>query len=42
MLSDFILHKVLYSSEFRGVIALELGAGTGMLIISNHFPSFYF
>nr|AMK47967.1 putative methyltransferase family protein [Lupinus angustifolius] len=28
VLSDFILHKALCSSEFDGVIALELGAGT--------------
>lgn len=49
VLSDFILHKTLCSSEFHGVIALELGAGTGMWIISfplyllltfcNHFLS---
>ncbi|KAJ1433943.1 S-adenosyl-L-methionine-dependent methyltransferase [Sesbania bispinosa] len=31
VLSDFILHKALCSSEFHGVIALELGAGTGLV-----------
>ncbi|KAL4292287.1 hypothetical protein HN51_042567 [Arachis hypogaea] len=31
VLSDFILHKALCSSEFRGVVALELGAGTGLV-----------
>ncbi|CAL0324126.1 unnamed protein product [Lupinus luteus] len=31
VLSDFILHKALCSSEFDGVIALELGAGTGLV-----------
>ncbi|XP_004486734.1 uncharacterized protein [Cicer arietinum] len=30
VLSDFILHKALSSSEFHGVVALELGAGTGL------------
>ncbi|KAK7271902.1 hypothetical protein RJT34_28171 [Clitoria ternatea] len=30
VLSDFILHKSLCSSELHGVMALELGAGTGM------------
>lgn len=34
VLSDFILHKALSSSEFHGVVALELGAGTGTLIIN--------
>lgn len=33
MLSDFVLHKMFTSSEFDGIIALELGAGTGMLTI---------
>ncbi|XP_024631718.1 methyltransferase-like protein 22 isoform X2 [Medicago truncatula] len=31
VLTDFILHKALCSSEFHGVIALELGAGTGLV-----------
>ncbi|XP_061348379.1 uncharacterized protein LOC133293790 [Gastrolobium bilobum] len=31
VLSDFILHKALCSSQFHGVIALELGAGTGLV-----------
>ncbi|XP_045805945.1 methyltransferase-like protein 22 [Trifolium pratense] len=30
VLADFILHKALCSSEFHGVVALELGAGTGL------------
>ncbi|KAJ7951794.1 methyltransferase-like protein 22 [Quillaja saponaria] len=30
-LSDFVLHKVLNSSEFHGVVAIELGAGTGLV-----------
>lgn len=38
LLSDFILHKASCSSELHGVIALELGAGTGMLLII--FPLF--
>ena len=33
VLSDFVLHKVLSSSEFQGVVAVELGAGTGMSVI---------
>lgn len=32
VLSDFVLHKIVSSPEFHGVIALELGAGTGMYI----------
>lgn len=32
VLSDFVLHKIVSSSEFHGVVALELGAGTGMFI----------
>ncbi|KAK4267461.1 hypothetical protein QN277_024239 [Acacia crassicarpa] len=31
VLSDFVLHKIVSSSEFHGAIALELGAGTGMV-----------
>ncbi|XP_028756162.1 methyltransferase-like protein 22 isoform X2 [Neltuma alba] len=31
VLSDFVLHKIVSSSEFQGVTALELGAGTGMV-----------
>lgn len=31
-LSDFVLHTVSTSSEFDRVVALELGAGTGMLV----------
>ncbi|XP_054783907.1 uncharacterized protein LOC129290872 isoform X2 [Prosopis cineraria] len=31
VLSDFVLHKIVSSPEFHGVIALELGAGTGMV-----------
>ncbi|MED6133927.1 hypothetical protein PIB30_032727 [Stylosanthes scabra] len=31
VLSDFILHQALCSSQFHGVIALELGAGTGLV-----------
>ena len=39
LLSDFILHKASSSSQLHQVIALELGAGTGMLLI-NYFPFF--
>ncbi|KAF7814279.1 methyltransferase-like protein 22 isoform X2 [Senna tora] len=31
VLSDFMLHKLASSSEFHGAIALELGAGTGLV-----------
>ncbi|CAK9324622.1 unnamed protein product [Citrullus colocynthis] len=31
VLSDFVLHTMLTSSEFDGSVALELGAGTGMV-----------
>ncbi|RDX66039.1 Methyltransferase-like protein 22, partial [Mucuna pruriens] len=31
LLSDFILHKASCSSQLHGVIALELGAGTGLV-----------
>ncbi|CAL1378008.1 unnamed protein product [Linum trigynum] len=31
VLSDFVLHKMLFSSEFDGIISLELGAGTGLV-----------
>lgn len=37
MLTDFILHKALCSSEFGGVTAIELGAGTGIFIITLPF-----
>ncbi|XP_015867394.3 uncharacterized protein LOC107404900 isoform X2 [Ziziphus jujuba] len=30
-LSDFVLHKMFTSSEFDGIISLELGAGTGLV-----------
>ncbi|XP_062089385.1 uncharacterized protein LOC133795924 isoform X5 [Humulus lupulus] len=30
LLSDFLLHKMFTSSEFEGVVSLELGAGTGL------------
>ncbi|WCJ40735.1 Methyltransferase-like protein 22 [Euphorbia peplus] len=30
VLSDFVLHKMFTSSEFVGITALELGAGTGL------------
>ncbi|GMN37242.1 hypothetical protein TIFTF001_006656 [Ficus carica] len=30
LLSDFLLHKMSTSSEFDGIISLELGAGTGL------------
>ncbi|KAI4355655.1 hypothetical protein L6164_004404 [Bauhinia variegata] len=30
VLSDFMLHKTISSSDFHGVVALELGAGTGL------------
>lgn len=33
VLSDFVLHKMFTSSEFDGIISLELGAGTGMVAI---------
>ncbi|XP_034696330.1 methyltransferase-like protein 22 isoform X1 [Vitis riparia] len=31
ILSDFVLHKIHTSSEFEGIVSLELGAGTGMV-----------
>ncbi|KAL5539130.1 hypothetical protein UlMin_044527, partial [Ulmus minor] len=31
LLSDFALHKMFTSSEFDGIISLELGAGTGLV-----------
>ncbi|KAJ4836687.1 hypothetical protein Tsubulata_043330 [Turnera subulata] len=31
VLSDFVLHKMFTSSDFDGIIALELGAGTGLV-----------
>ncbi|PWA56755.1 methyltransferase family protein [Artemisia annua] len=31
VLSDFVLHKMFTSSEFDGIVALELGAGTGLV-----------
>ncbi|XVF86601.1 hypothetical protein PTKIN_Ptkin18bG0055500 [Pterospermum kingtungense] len=30
VLSDFVLHKMCTSTEFDGIVALELGAGTGL------------
>ncbi|KAK9148896.1 hypothetical protein Scep_007653 [Stephania cephalantha] len=37
VLADFVLHKMFTSSDFDGVVALELGAGTGLLgIILAH------
>ncbi|KAL8226162.1 hypothetical protein R6Q57_018719 [Mikania cordata] len=30
-LSDFVLHKMFTSSEFDGIVAVELGAGTGLV-----------
>lgn len=32
VLSDFVLHKIHTSSEFQGIVSLELGAGTGTWI----------
>jgi hypothetical protein len=29
LLTDFVLHKSFTSSEFDGVTAMEIGAGTG-------------
>ncbi|KAJ4758076.1 Protein-lysine methyltransferase METTL21B [Rhynchospora pubera] len=34
VLTDFVLHKCLTSSEFNGVTAIELGAGTGLVGIA--------
>ncbi|XP_023528002.1 methyltransferase-like protein 22 isoform X1 [Cucurbita pepo subsp. pepo] len=31
VLSDFVLHTMLTSSKFDGIVALELGAGTGLV-----------
>lgn len=31
VLSDFVMHKMCTSSEFNGIISLELGAGTGLV-----------
>lgn len=36
MLSDFVLHKMFTSTEFDGIVALELGAGTGISTISTY------
>lgn len=33
ILSDFVLHKIHTSSEFEGIVSLELGAGTGIWTI---------
>lgn len=32
VLTDFVLHRISISSDFNGITALELGAGTGDLI----------
>lgn len=32
ILSDFVLHKIHTSSEFEGIVSLELGAGTGFYL----------
>ncbi|KAG7660187.1 Lysine methyltransferase [Arabidopsis suecica] len=31
VLSEFVLHKICTSSDFHGIVCLELGAGTGLL-----------
>ncbi|XP_059643524.1 uncharacterized protein LOC132285359 [Cornus florida] len=31
ILADFVLHKMFTSSEFDGIVAIELGAGTGLV-----------
>lgn len=31
VLADFVLHKILTSSDFHGIVSLELGAGTGLV-----------
>ncbi|KAJ0007862.1 hypothetical protein Pint_29841 [Pistacia integerrima] len=31
VLSDFVMHKMCTSSEFYGIVSLELGAGTGLV-----------
>ncbi|GJY43230.1 methyltransferase-like protein 22 isoform X2, partial [Tanacetum coccineum] len=31
VLSDFVFHKMFTSSEFDGIVALELGAGIGLV-----------
>ncbi|KAL6996488.1 hypothetical protein U1Q18_006621 [Sarracenia purpurea var. burkii] len=31
ILADFVLHKIVTSSEFNGIVAVELGAGTGLV-----------
>ncbi|KAJ8773466.1 hypothetical protein K2173_004296 [Erythroxylum novogranatense] len=31
VLSDFVLHKMFTSSEFDGIVSIELGAGTGLV-----------
>ncbi|XP_044495436.1 methyltransferase-like protein 22 isoform X3 [Mangifera indica] len=31
VLSDFVMHKMCISSEFYGIVSLELGAGTGLV-----------
>ncbi|OMO66779.1 Nicotinamide N-methyltransferase-like protein [Corchorus olitorius] len=37
VLSDFVLHKLCTSTEFDGVVSLELGAGTGLagMLLAN-------
>lgn len=36
VLSDFVLHKMFTSAEFDGIVALELGAGTGISTITTY------
>lgn len=37
LLADFILHKIFTSSDLNGIVALELGAGTGTIeFMSNY------
>ncbi|KAK3219752.1 hypothetical protein Dsin_013722 [Dipteronia sinensis] len=37
VLSDFVMHKMCTSSEFDGIVSLELGAGTGLVgILLGH------
>jgi len=36
VLSEFVLHKICTSSDFHGIVCLELGAGTGGPFIISH------